>query len=264
MSLVAAEPIFLHARLEQLAQAVDVGFAAGGADDVATDGRGRSPRRWRTIRSAPFRASASCSISSHRMSRSSSRSATRNAATTWPSERAFFLGQVISDTWAKPVDQPVGDLGAEDFVAQAVGADRRRMSLAHRCREGVEQLRRDRPCRRPVEAPRRRPAGRASTPTAGPQARAGSGRACPGLGEAVPRSSEALDAAVEAAAGFEQFERPDMAREARSAPPASAIDSASVCRRLSSSTRSDTSSVIRASSAVALGEASICPRASRG
>ena len=63
---------------------------------------------------------------------------------------------------------------------------------------------------------------------------------------------QALDLAVEAPGGFEQFDRADMARAARRRRRLSAIDSASVCRRLSSSTSSATSSVIRASSVLRL------------
>ena len=57
--------------------------------------------------------------------------------------RAFFLGQVEGDARAEPIDEPVGDLGGDDLVAQPVGADGIGVRLAHRLGEGVEQLRAD-------------------------------------------------------------------------------------------------------------------------
>ena len=57
--------------------------------------------------------------------------------------RAFLFGEVEGDAGAEPVDEAIRDLGGEDFVAQAVGTDRVGMGLAHRTREGVEQLRPD-------------------------------------------------------------------------------------------------------------------------
>ena len=150
---------------------------------------------------------------------------------------AFLLGQVEGDARAEAVDEPVGDLGGDDLVAQPVGADRVGMRLAHRLGEGVEQLAARPADRRPAAAPRPRPAARAWRSTARPPARAGSGRDFP----APRRSSSSLDAepldlAVEPARRFEQLDRPDVRRAAPCAPPASAIDSASVCSRLSSST----------------------------
>jgi len=54
--------------------------------------------------------------------------------------RAFFLGEIERCARSKPIDDAVGDPRREDFVAQAVGADRIRMRLAHRLGEGVRKL----------------------------------------------------------------------------------------------------------------------------
>ena len=154
----------------------------------------------------------------------------------------------------EPVDEAVGDLGGDDLVAQPVRADRvAHARLLHR-----------------LAGRRRTAAARASDRR---RAAAASIAACSAIfdvdsstassGRVRPRSSwraaqqllaavEALDRAVEPAAVLEHLDRPDAAAAAPAAPPRSAIDSASVCRRLSSSTSSATSSVISASSALRL------------
>ena len=55
--------------------------------------------------------------------------------------RSFFLGQVERDAGAEPIDEPVGGLGADNVMAQPMGADRLGMGLAHRFGERFEQLR---------------------------------------------------------------------------------------------------------------------------
>ena len=144
--------------------------------------------------------------------------------------RAFFLGQVERDARAEAVDEPVGDLGRDDLVAQAVGADGVGMRLAHRLGEGVEQLRLDRACRPPAAASS---AASCSTSLEIDSTTASSGRvrprfSCAAADQLLARC-EALDLAVEPARRFEQLDRPDMAgkrlrrrRSRRSTAPATA------------------------------------------
>ena len=108
----------------------------------------RMSETWlRTDRAATWNSSirtasdtSASSIRSHNLGRSSRCSAARKATATWPQRRAFFLGQAERDARAEPVDDPVGDLGGEDFMPQPMGADRIGMGLDHRRRESGEQL----------------------------------------------------------------------------------------------------------------------------
>ena len=207
--------------------------------------------------------SGSSSISRHNLPRSSSRSATRNAVITCPQRGAFLVGEVERDARPQAVDEAVGDLGREDLVAQPVGADRLFVRLAHR------PWGRRRTAAAPSDwswassALRPRPAARAWTSTAPPQARAGSGRDSPAA-RRIRSSHGARPSTLRSS-------RPEASRisivrtwpgSARG-PPLSAIDSASVCSRLSSSTRSETSCVIRTSSELRLSSVSRPLRISR-
>jgi hypothetical protein len=54
---------------------------------------------------------------------------------------AFLLRQFKRVDQAKPVDDPVGQFGRDDFAAQAMRPDRCRVSFAHLGWEGVEKVR---------------------------------------------------------------------------------------------------------------------------
>ena len=241
ISLVARAGDLAHAGLEQLAQIADTGSRRRPSGGCRTDAL-------RTLRAAIANSSmrtASGSVGSsircHNWSRSSRRSATRNATTTWPQRRAFFLGQVERNARAEPVDEAVGDLGGEDLVAQAVRADGVGMGLAHRLGEGVEQLRLEQSDRRPAAAPRPRPGARSSTSTGRPPVRAGSARAlrCAAAQQFLA-GCQALRPCGRAGRWLRAFRSSGRSRAAPPRRRASAIDSARLCSRLSSSTSSAT------------------------
>ena len=171
--------------------------------------------------------SGSSSISLHNLSRSSSRSATRNAAIDLAERGAFFFGQVERDARAEAVDEAVGDLGGDDFVAQPVGADRLGVRLAHRLGEGGEQLRLDQPDRRPACSSS---AASCSASLDIDSSTASSGRVRPRSSCAAAQqfvaAAEALDLAVEPARWLRASRSSARSRAAPRRRRASAIDSA--------------------------------------
>jgi len=126
---------------------------------------------------------------------------------------AFLLRQVERGARAEPVDQPVGDLGADDLVAQAVGADRVGVGLAHRLGKGVEQFGTD---QRILGQPQL--LGRVLQHELGNRQHdreLGPGQAATFLHPAQQHLArvEPFDLAVEPARDFEQLDRPDVRGE---------------------------------------------------
>ena len=160
---------------------------------------------------------------------------------------ALLFHQVEGHARTEPVDEAVGDLGGDDLVAQAMRTDRigmRSCASASGTRRTAAARRRgssvmSKFLRRSLQHHLR---DRQDDRKLGPSQAAILLRAP----HQLLARRKPFDLAVEAARGFEQLDRPDMRRKAV-APPASAIDSASDCSRLSSSTISATSSVIFAS-----------------
>ena len=238
-----------------LHSSLDAGLAAGGAEDVGQDARGRccaaianSSMRDR------FAAARRCSISSHKLveveqplgdqeggddlrQATTPSSSVRSSATLGPRRLTRRLATLVATIswrrrWAR--------------IASAC-------ALLHRLREGGEQFGVHRSDRRRASAPRPRPAAPAWTSTARPPARAGSGRDRP----APRRSSSSLrlepfDLAVEPAAGFEHLDRADIAGQRRRRRRSRRSTAPALCSRLSSSTSSATSSVMLASSVLRL------------
>ena len=123
---------------------------------------------------------------------------------------AFLLGHVESDARAEAVDEPVCDLGGDDLVAQAVGADRVRMGLAHRLRERREQLRLHQRIVGKLQL-----LGRVLEDQLGD--RQNDGELGPGQAAVLLDAPQqllarlqALDLAVEPSRGFEQLDRPNV------------------------------------------------------
>jgi hypothetical protein len=185
---------------------------------------------------------SSLSSARHNSAMPNSRSAATNAS---PSgrRRAFLLDQAERRDDAEPVDDAVGDLGGDDLAAQAMLLDRLAEPLLHRPREGGAQL-----------ARHARVGGHLARLDCALQLHLGAGQQHRQLrpGQAAILVDPAqqllvafqpLDLPVEAAAFLQQLDRPHQRRHRR-APAALGDGQASVWRRLSSSTRSETSSVI--------------------
>ena len=263
ISLVAAAEILRTPGSSSLHSVVDAGLAAGRRGGCRRDARGRSRRRSRTARCGPFRAASSSSISLPQLVEVEQALGDEERGDDLLQRRAFFLGQVERDARAEAVDEAVGDLGGDDLVAQAVGADGVGMRLAHRLGEGLEQLRLDQRVVGQLQL-----LGRVLKDELGH--RQDDRELGPGQAATLLRAAEQLLARRRALRPCGRA-GPTL-RAARSsgrspagacAPPASAIDSASVCRRLSSSTSSATSSVIFASRLLRLSNDSRPSRISR-
>ena len=182
---------------------------------------------------------------------SNSRSAARKAAATWPKRRAFLLGQLEGAIDAEPVDEAVGDLGGDDLVAQPVArGSRRRCRSCIACGKASSSSRLERRIVGELASLDRRLQRASSRSTAGPRARAGSGRDSPGRGAAAPRCCRAPRPRGRAGRSPRASRSPGPAaaaprrrRARRSTAPASAGD----CPRARCAA---TSSVISASSAL--------------